>query len=83
MKTAMKTEKDRSRARELRVAELSTEARYARERLDLYKAKSYGPRATNPARLRKLERASEMAEGRLRLARTAPAEVPPDTRSDS
>ena len=81
MNTAMKTEKERSRARELRVAELSTEARYARERFDLYKA--YGPRATNPARLRKLERASALAEGRLRLAQTAPAEVPPDARADS
>lgn len=80
----MKTQTDdRARARELRVAELSAEARYARQRFDLYKAKSYGPRATDPTRLRKLGRATELAEARLRLAQTATAEVPPDSRADS
>ena len=52
-----------------RLAELQDAARYARERLELYRAKSYGPRETSPERLRKLERAAEAAEARLRAAR--------------
>ncbi len=79
----MTTQTDRARARDLRVAELSAEARYARQRFDLYKAKSYGPRATNPTRLRKLGRASELAETRLRLAQTSPPTAPPDAQADS
>jgi len=51
------------------IAELEAEARYARERLDLYRAKTYGPRPTSPARLAELERVSAGAEGRLRRAR--------------
>jgi hypothetical protein len=50
--------------------DLRTQARYARERYQLYKAKAYGPRLTSPARLRELERASEQAEARLRAAET-------------
>ncbi|MDQ6749690.1 MAG: hypothetical protein M3Z33_02875 [Actinomycetota bacterium] len=47
------------------------EARYARERYDLYRAKVYGgSRPTSLARLRELERACEHAEARLRRART-------------
>jgi hypothetical protein len=46
------------------------EARYARERYQIYKAKAYGPRATNPARLRELERAWRLAEQRLHRARS-------------
>jgi hypothetical protein len=48
--------------------ELSAEARYHRERRDLYRAKTYGPRPTSPARLRELERASVVSEARLRRA---------------
>jgi hypothetical protein len=44
---------------------LEVEARYARERYQLYRAKSYGPRPTSPARLRELERAWKLAESRL------------------
>jgi hypothetical protein len=48
------------------------EARYARERYDLYKARVYGgARPTSLARLRELERATESAEARLRHAQTA------------
>jgi hypothetical protein len=54
----------------LRIAELTDEARYHRERYDLYRAKTYGPRATSPTRLRDLSRASSAAEERLRAART-------------
>ncbi len=64
--------------------DLRTQARYARERYQLYKAKAYGPRLTSPARLRELERASQQAEARLRAAETedqrarAARERPPD-----
>ena len=52
----------------LKIEALSAEARYWRERRDLYRAKSYGPRSTSPARMRELEQAAEDAEGRLRRA---------------
>ena len=52
-----------------RIAQLEAEARYARQRADLYRAKTYGPRPTSPARMRELERAAEGAEERLRRAR--------------
>lgn len=48
--------------------DLRVQARYARERYDLYKAKVYGPRPTSPARLQELQRECERAEGRLRAA---------------
>ena len=48
--------------------ELRANARYARERYQLYKAKSYGQRSTSPTRLRELQRAFEQAEARLRFA---------------
>jgi hypothetical protein len=45
------------------------EARHARERYDLYRARVYGgARATSLARLRELERVCEAAEDRLRHA---------------
>ena len=52
---------------------LEAEARYARERYELYKAKTYGPRPTSLARLRELQRIHEGADGRLRRARQAQA----------
>jgi hypothetical protein len=48
-----------------RIAELRAEARYARERYDLYRAKTYGPRETSANRLRELERAADAAQARL------------------
>jgi hypothetical protein len=45
---------------------LQAEARYARERYQLYKARTHGPKSTDPARLAELERTSDVAEGRLR-----------------
>ena len=48
---------------------LDAEARYHRERLALYRAKSYGPRPTSPTRLRELERTSAGAQERLEHAR--------------
>lgn len=47
---------------------LRAQARYARERRDLYRAKTHGPRPTTPGRLRELERAAQMAEERLKRA---------------
>ncbi|MDX6675042.1 MAG: hypothetical protein QOH11_2460 [Solirubrobacteraceae bacterium] len=52
--------------------QLLAEARYARERYDLYKARVYGgSRPTSLARLRELERATEYADARLRHAQTS------------
>ena len=57
---------------ELEVTRLEAEARYARERLELYRARSYSSKATRPTRLRELERNSARAAIRLRRARTQP-----------
>lgn len=56
-----------------RIEDLRAEARYRRERYELYRAKMYGRRATNTARLRELERAHQGAEARLRRAEQARA----------
>ncbi len=48
--------------------DLRTQAQYARERYQLYKAKSYGQRPTSQARLRELQQTYERAEARLRFA---------------
>jgi hypothetical protein len=56
---------------EPQLEDLRIEARYWRERHDLYRAKAYGPRPTTPARLRELERAAQGAEARLRRAEAA------------
>jgi hypothetical protein len=50
------------------IEDLRAEARYHRERYDIYRAKMYGLRATNMTRLRELERAHQGAEARLRGA---------------
>jgi hypothetical protein len=51
-----------------RLDELRADARYHRERRDLYRAKLHGPRPTSPVQLRELERASVLSEARLRRA---------------
>jgi hypothetical protein len=48
--------------------QLRAEAAYRRQRLDLYRAKAYGPRATSAARLAELERDYELATSRLKRA---------------
>jgi hypothetical protein len=48
--------------------DLRAQATYARDRYQLYKAKTYGQQPTSPARLRELQRAYEQAEARLRFA---------------
>jgi hypothetical protein len=61
-----------------RMEELQAEARYHRERFDLYKAKTYGPRLTSATRLKELERRQQGAESRLRAAVRENA-APPST----
>ena len=51
-----------------RLDELRVDARYHRERRDLYRAKMHGPRPTSPGRLRELERACALSDSRLRRA---------------
>jgi hypothetical protein len=48
--------------------DLRAEARYWRERCELYRAKTYGARPTTPGRLRELERTALGAEARLARA---------------
>lgn len=48
--------------------QLRAEADYRRQRLDLYRAKAYGPRPTSVARLKELEREYELAASRLKRA---------------
>ena len=51
--------------------QLMAEARYHRQRYDLYRAKMYGLRPTSQARLRELQRACQGAETRLATAKAA------------
>jgi hypothetical protein len=51
-----------------RLNELRVDARYHRERRDLYRAKMHGPRPTSPVQLTELERACALSESRLRRA---------------
>jgi len=48
--------------------QLRADARYLRNRRDLYRAKVYGPRPAQFSRLEELERQYELAESRLRRA---------------
>jgi hypothetical protein len=51
---------------------LRDEARYRRERLELYRARLYGGRAASQGKLRELQRLSDGAAARLRRAEAAP-----------
>ena len=51
-----------------RLEELRADARYHRQRLDIYRARVYGSHPTSPSRLRELERASVLSASRLRRA---------------
>ena len=57
------------------LARLQADARYARERYQLYKARTYGPRQSDPTRLAELERVCLRAETRLRRARANTNEI--------
>jgi hypothetical protein len=48
--------------------DLRAQARHARQRYDLYKARAYALRPTSDARVRELQRECEGAEARLRAA---------------
>lgn len=48
-----------------RIEELRAELAYLRQKRDLYRAKSYGPRQTSPERMRELDRAVARLEERL------------------
>jgi hypothetical protein len=58
----------RSTAAAARLDERRVQARFARERYDLYRARAYGPRLTSPSRLRELERECARAEANLSFA---------------
>jgi hypothetical protein len=51
-----------------RLSELREEARYRRERLELYKARLYGGRARSQDKYRELQRSADAAAARLRRA---------------
>jgi hypothetical protein len=78
----MKTDSHRGRFERVDAAQeernererLRDEARYRRERLDLYQARLYGGRAASQAKLSELQRASDGAAARLRRAE---AKAPP------
>jgi hypothetical protein len=80
----MRTEGHRSRldrldpAREERNERerLHEEARYSRDRLELYRARLYGGRAVSQGKLSELQRASDGAAARLRRAEAAQTEEP-------
>jgi hypothetical protein len=54
----------------LRLEGLEAEARYRRERLDLYRARGYGSGLVTEAGMRLRERECQHAEQRLRQARS-------------
>jgi hypothetical protein len=48
---------------------LEAEARYHRDRLALYRARTFSSKLTSPGRLREMERTSRAADARLRAAK--------------
>ena len=61
---------------------LRQEARYHRERLELYRAKTYGGKPSSDVRLRELQRAADGAAARLERAEEAERAVAPDDRGE-
>ena len=61
---------------EARLEELTEEARYRRERLELYRAKMYGGRSNSQSRLRELQLSYDGAVSRLAAAKAAAAADP-------
>ena len=59
--------------------DLQAQARHARQRYDLYKAKAYALRPTTDSRMRELQRECEGAEARLRAAEAAERRSSADT----
>jgi hypothetical protein len=52
-----------------RLEQLAAEERYHRQRLELYRARLYGGRATSRARLEEYQRAADQAAARVRRER--------------
>jgi hypothetical protein len=64
-----------------RLEELRDEARYRRERLELYRARMYGGKSADMSRLAEMERAYQGAAARLaRAEKEASAPDPQDER---
>jgi len=59
-----------------RLEQLRAEARYHRQRLDLYRARLYGGRTLSVARLEEFERAADAAADRLHQAEEKVAASP-------
>lgn len=78
----MKTAIEAARRQEPRTSELAIEAQHARDKHDLYKAKTYGPTMTSFGKLRELEQARDLAETRLERAQQARAEVEVEEQED-
>ena len=51
------------------LGQLKAEADHAREKFTIYRAKSYGPKQTSPAKLQELKRNSILAKRRYDAAR--------------
>lgn len=51
-----------------RIEQLRVQAVYARQRRDLYHAKTFGSRPTDPQRMRELDRELAQADERLKAA---------------
>lgn len=64
-----------------RLVALEAEARYARERCQLYRARAYGPRLTSTGRLRELERTSKLADRLLDRERAEQGPFAPERAS--
>jgi hypothetical protein len=70
---------DAARDQRNELERLRDEARYRRERLELYRARLYGGRAVSEGKLRELQRASDGAAARLRWAEAAAPRTHPPT----
>jgi hypothetical protein len=60
-----------------RLEQLAAEARYDRQRLDLYRAGHYGGRAVSLVRLEEFQHASDGAAARLRQTSEEPSAAHP------
>jgi hypothetical protein len=67
--------RDTQRGEAARLEEMREEARYRRERLEVYRARLYGGRRSNMSRLRELQLSSDGAASRLRAAKAAASEA--------
>src|SRR3954462_15136629 len=65
-----------------RPVRLGMDARYLRERRDLYRTKAHGAHAASPGRLRDMERSYDIAAERLRAAEAEPSAADHSSRAD-